>query len=64
MEGGRSKSKEAGGTRFRCVHKQKFRSVWCQSRKGIEDGGRQKQKCDLGPFVVFTGVNNYLSAEV
>ena len=28
---------------------QKFRSVWCPSKKGIKDGGRQKQKCDLGP---------------
>ena len=64
MEGGRSKSKEAGGTTFRCVHKQKFRSVKCQSRKGIEEGGRKKQKCHLGSLALFTDVNNYLSAEL
>ena len=34
--------------------------MWCLSREGIKDGGRQKQKCNLGPSALFTGVNNYL----
>ena len=30
----------------------------------IKIGGRQKQKCNLGPSALFTGVNNYLSEEI
>ena len=30
----------------------------------IKIGGRQKQKCNLGPSALFTGVNNYLSEEL
>ena len=48
---------------FSLGYLQKFRSVWCPGKKRIKDGGRQKQKCDLGPSS-FTGVNNYLSAEL
>ena len=52
-------------TTFRWVYMQKFRSVWCQSREEeIKDDGRQKQNCNLGPSALFTGVNNYISAEL
>ena len=59
-----------GGTTFRWVSMQKFRSVWYQVekdlelREGIQNGGRQKQKCNLDPSTVFTCVDNYLSAEL
>ena len=33
-------------------------------REGIKNGGRQKQICSLGPSALFTGINNYLSAEL
>ena len=42
-----------GGTTFRWVSMQKFRSVWYQVekdlelREGIQNSGRQKQKCDF-----------------
>ena len=71
MEVGRSQYQEVsrteGGTTLHWVNMQKFRAVQCPSREGsigIENGGRQKQKCDLGPFALFTGINNYLSAEL
>ena len=34
------------------------------SKEGIKDGGRQKQKYNLDPSALFTGVSNYLSVEV
>jgi len=49
-----------GGATFRWVYMQKFRAMWCPSKEGIKDGGRQKQKCDLGPSALLTGVNIYL----
>ena len=58
-----------GGTTFRWVYV-KFRFVWYQVekdlelREGIQNSGRQKQKCDLDPSAVFTGVSNYPSAEL
>ena len=33
-------------------------------REGNKNAGRQKQTCNLGPSALFTGVNNYLSAEL
>ena len=33
-------------------------------REGIKNGGRQNQKCNLGPSAHFTGVNHYVSAEL
>ena len=45
-----------GGTTFRWVSMQKFRSVWYQVekdlelREGIQNSGRQKQKYKFGPF--------------
>jgi len=33
-------------------------------REGIKNGGRQKQNYNLGPYTFFTGVNNYLLAEL
>ena len=33
-------------------------------REGLQNGGRQKQTFNLGYFALFTGVNNYLSAEL
>ena len=57
-----------GGTTFRWVSMQKFRSVWYQVekdlelREGIQNSGRQKQKCNLDPSAVFTCVDTYLSA--
>ena len=59
-----------GGTTFRWVSMQKFRSVWYQVEKDLElreviqNSGRQKQKCNLDPSAVFTCVDNYLSAEL
>ena len=41
------------------VHKYKM-----FDREGIQNGGRQKQTYNLGPSALFTGVNNYLSAEL
>ena len=32
--------------------------------KELKNGGRQKQTRSLGPSALFTGVNNYLSAEL
>ena len=49
---------------------QKFRSVSYQVendlelREGIQNSGRQKQKYNLDPSAIFTGVNDYLSAEL
>ena len=51
MEGGRSCTRKIleGGTTFRWVYMQKFRSVWYQVekdlelREGIQNSGRQKQ---------------------
>ena len=42
---------ETGGTTFRCVHKKKFRSLWCQNRNIIEDGG-DKNKNAVWAFLV------------
>ena len=56
-----------GGTTFRWVSMQKFRSVWYQVEKDLElreviqNSGRQKQKCNLDPSAVFTCVDNYLT---
>ena len=33
-------------------------------REGIKNDGRQNQKCNLGPSALFTGVNDYLSADL
>ena len=33
-------------------------------REGIKNGGRQKQNYNLGPYTFFTGVKNYLLAEL
>ena len=54
-----------GGTTFRRVYMEKFRSVRLPRREaaGIKDDGRQKQKCNLDPSALFTDVKNYLSAE-
>ena len=54
-----------GGTTFRRVYMEKFRSVRLPRREaaGIKDDGRQKQKCNLDPSALFTDLKNYLSAE-
>ena len=56
-----------GVATLRWVYMQRFRSVWCPNIECLEkelNGGRQKQICSLGPSAVFTGINNYLSAEL
>ena len=56
-----------GVATLRWVYMQRFRSVWCPNIEGsrrIKNGGRQKQTCSLGPSALFTGINNYLSAEL
>ena len=60
-----------GGTTLRLVYIEKFRSAFSpcvaqaeKVREGIKNGGRQKQKFNLDPSALFTGVNNYLSAEL
>ena len=54
-----------GGTTFRRVYMEEFRSVRLPRREaaGIKDDGRQKQKYNLDPSALFTDVKNYLSAE-
>lgn len=68
--GGRTQYHEdpiEGGTTFRRVDMQKFRSI-CGAqvetdRERMKNGGRQKQKCNMGSSPLFIGVNNYLLAE-
>ena len=56
-----------GGTTFRRVDVQKFRSTrgaqFEKDRERMKNGGRQKQKCNMGSSALFIGVNNYLLAE-
>ena len=40
---------------YRSVYMQKFWSVWLPSREGSKGGGRQSQKCNLGPSALSTG---------
>lgn len=68
--GGRTQYHEdpiEGGTTFRRVDMQKFRSIrgaqFKKDRERMKNGGRQKQKCNMGSSALFIGVNNYLSAE-
>ena len=70
MMGGRTQYHEdpiEGGTTFRRVDMQKFRSIrgaqFEKDRERMNNGGRQKQKCNMGSSALFIGVNNYLSAE-
>ena len=53
-----------GGSTLHWVYMQKFWSVWYPNIEGIKNGGRQKQTHNLGPSAFFTGVNNFLSAEL
>ena len=68
--GGRTQYHEdpiEGGTTFRRVDVQKFRSTrgaqFEKDRERMKNGGRQKQKCNMGSYALFIGVNNYLLAE-
>ena len=53
-----------GGTTFRRVDMQKFRSIcgaqFETDRERMKNGGRKKQKCNMGSSPLFIGVNNYL----
>ena len=64
MEGGRSQKAEQLYFGFSCRN---FGPCGVQEEKvrdGIKNGGRQKQKYNLGTSALFTGVNKYLSAEL
>ena len=70
MMGGRTQYHEypiEGGTTFRRVDMQKFRSTrgaqFEKDRERMNNGGRQKQKCNMGSSALFIGVNNYVLAE-
>ena len=56
-----------GGTTFRRVDMQKFRSIrgaqFEEDRERTKNGGQEKQKCNIGSSALFIGVNNYLLAE-
>ena len=58
---------QEGGTTyvgFTCKNLVPYGAKVEKVREGIKNGGRQKQNCNLGPYTFFTGVNNYLSAEL